>query len=80
MTDEIIAILDRWWWPGGESNSLKTNQAIPECYKETAVLWHCKSSPSSTNDTYLRRGNWNIIKFSVLIIIIITVEEIGIDY
>jgi len=53
---------------------------MQERYKETAVLQHWKSSPRITNDTYLRRRNWNIIKFPVLIIFIITIEYISIIY
>ena len=53
---------------------------MQESYQETAMLWHRKGSPTSTNDTYLWRRNLNIIKFSVLIYIIIIVKYISVIY
>jgi len=51
---------------------------MQESYKETVMLQDWKGSPKSMNDTYLQRRNRNIIKFSVIFIIIIIIEYISI--
>jgi len=63
-------------------NSLATNHAMRESYKETAMLRHWMGSLTSTNEQRYLPAKKKLMYYqvSVHIIIIITIEYISICY
>jgi len=78
MADEIIAILDWWWWPFRESNSPKPIIQYQKTLKRQQRSGIEKGNPTSMNNTYLRAESEILLLFSVFIIIIIITMYISI--
>jgi len=83
MTDEIIAILDLWWWPYGGSNSWNPIIQYKKAMKRQQYFGMERSAPQTrtipTVPTCEEEAEI-LLLFSVLMIIIISIEYIGIIY